>query len=61
MSFEKKLELLKKEIFVHVEQCEWRCPECHARCGGVKDHSGPHQCPRHYNPTLERNIYVKVV
>lgn len=36
-------------------RCPWRCPalfgqelECRERCGGIRGHGGPHQCPFHY-------------
>ena len=37
--------LKKKSV---IKQCEWRCPLCHRRCGGVVGHSGAHQCPEHF-------------
>lgn len=33
-----------------IKQCLWICPEphCNKQCGGIKNHSGPHQCSIHY-------------
>ena len=33
---------------VLVKQCEWTCPLCGKRCGGIEGHLGEHQCPVHY-------------
>jgi len=38
----------REEEFLKVERCPWKCPLCENQCGGVKDHRGKHQCPRHY-------------
>ena len=36
-------------------QCEWECPICGKRCGGVEAHGTLHQCPDHY-PILQELI-----
>lgn len=35
------------EIIAVTERCNWKCPVCGKRCGGVKDHPDEHQCPEH--------------
>lgn len=50
-------EWLQHDIDIHGglqtedKQCNWRCPACNKRCGGVFGHSGDHQCPIHYIQT----------
>jgi hypothetical protein len=35
-------------LFDIVDQCDWYCPICNKKCGGIKGHTGQHQCPIHY-------------
>lgn len=44
-----------------IRRCNWRCPICRKRCGGVEGHETKydlvHQCPEHYNPFNHTDIY----
>jgi len=43
-------------------QCIWICIHCGQRCGGVTEHEGPHQCPKHYKLIcIEKGIYGCIV
>lgn len=41
------------------KQCDWTCPECKGRCGGVVGHGGMHQCPTHYNPPEQKYGFAR--
>jgi hypothetical protein len=38
------------------KQCEWRCPICKERCGGIEEHEGEHQCPTHYQREVNKKL-----
>ena len=39
---------LPRELYYWIHnQCPFICPICGNRCGGIKDHKGKHQCPKH--------------
>ena len=39
-----------QNFLTEAKQCSWRCLQCGSKCGGIEEHSGPHQCPIHYRP-----------